>query len=112
MANDQQHYTAKKWSLLVASRSHFFDLVVIWLGRWPYEEPSQGAGNRSTILSQDSPNEVHRTDLRPEGRDRRGFRGSVAEAIAATGEPAENVGVIVNEIVEWQRPAVDDIGHA
>jgi hypothetical protein len=48
----------------------------------------------------------------PKEETKEAFDTRVAEAIAATGEPAENVRVIVNEIVEWQRPTVDDIGHA
>jgi len=47
----------------------------------------------------------------PKEETEEAFEARVAEAIAATGEPAENVRVIVNEIVEWQRPTVDDIGH-
>jgi hypothetical protein len=40
----------------------------------------------------------------PKEETKEAFEARVAEAIAATGEPTENVRVIVNEIVDWQRP--------
>jgi hypothetical protein len=46
----------------------------------------------------------------PEEETKEAFEDRKAKAIA--GEPEENVMVIVNEIVNWKRPTVDEHGNA
>jgi hypothetical protein len=47
----------------------------------------------------------------PKEETEEAFEARKAEAIAATGEPEENVTVIVREIVHWN-PTTDERGHA
>ena len=48
----------------------------------------------------------------PKEESKEAFEARMAQAVAATGEPEENVTVIVTEIVDCKRPTVDEHGHA